>query len=73
MVGADPASDGLERARRRGIPRLPWTDRASVIQGYAGVYSSCCTRSAPPNATACPRTRSCSGSVRPATSAVRKT
>ena len=22
------------------IPRLPWMDRASIIQGYAGVYSS---------------------------------
>jgi 4-hydroxy 2-oxovalerate aldolase len=22
------------------IPQLPWMDRASVVQGYAGVYSS---------------------------------
>jgi 4-hydroxy 2-oxovalerate aldolase len=22
------------------LPRLPWTDRASIVQGYAGVYSS---------------------------------
>ena len=22
------------------IPRLPWMDRSSVVQGYAGVYSS---------------------------------
>jgi 4-hydroxy 2-oxovalerate aldolase len=22
------------------IPRLPWMDRASIVQGYAGVYSS---------------------------------
>jgi 4-hydroxy 2-oxovalerate aldolase len=22
------------------LPRLPWTDRASITQGYAGVYSS---------------------------------
>ena len=21
-------------------PRLPWTDRAAIVQGYAGVYSS---------------------------------
>ena len=48
MVGVDPASDGLERARARGsrgvvapfIPRLPWMDRSSIVQGYAGVYSS---------------------------------
>jgi 4-hydroxy 2-oxovalerate aldolase len=22
------------------IPRLPWMDRSSIVQGYAGVYSS---------------------------------
>ena len=22
------------------LPRLPWADRASIVQGYAGVYSS---------------------------------
>jgi 4-hydroxy 2-oxovalerate aldolase len=22
------------------LPRLPWTDRAAIVQGYAGVYSS---------------------------------
>jgi 4-hydroxy 2-oxovalerate aldolase len=22
------------------LPRLPWADRSSVVQGYAGVYSS---------------------------------
>ncbi len=22
------------------IPRLPWADRSSIVQGYAGVYSS---------------------------------
>ena len=29
-----------EEAVRPIIPRLPWMDRASVVQGYAGVYSS---------------------------------
>ena len=34
------------------IPRLPWMDRASITQGYAGVYSrSSCTPSAPPPGT----------------------
>ena len=29
-----------EEVVRPFIPRLPWMDRASVVQGYAGVYSS---------------------------------
>jgi 4-hydroxy 2-oxovalerate aldolase len=29
-----------EEVVRPIIPRLPWMDRASVVQGYAGVYSS---------------------------------
>ncbi len=29
-----------EEVVRPFIPRLPWTDRASIVQGYAGVYSS---------------------------------
>jgi 4-hydroxy 2-oxovalerate aldolase len=29
-----------EEVLRPIIPRLPWMDRASVVQGYAGVYSS---------------------------------
>jgi 4-hydroxy 2-oxovalerate aldolase len=29
-----------EEVVRPFIPRLPWMDRASITQGYAGVYSS---------------------------------
>lgn len=29
-----------EEVVRPFVPRLPWTDRSSIIQGYAGVYSS---------------------------------
>jgi 4-hydroxy 2-oxovalerate aldolase len=29
-----------EEIVRPFLPRLPWTDRASIVQGYAGVYSS---------------------------------
>jgi 4-hydroxy 2-oxovalerate aldolase len=29
-----------EEVVRPIIPRLPWMDRSSVVQGYAGVYSS---------------------------------
>ncbi len=56
------------------LPSLPFADRGAITQGYAGsTPASCCTHSAPPRATASRRTRSCSGSARPATSAVRKT
>jgi 4-hydroxy 2-oxovalerate aldolase len=35
--GALAAADEIVRPF---LPRLPWTDRASIVQGYAGVYSS---------------------------------
>ena len=50
-----------------------WTVRRSSRATPACIHRSCCTRSAPRSATACPRTRSCSGSARPATWAGRKT
>jgi 4-hydroxy 2-oxovalerate aldolase len=46
IVGVDPASEGwpgraaAEDAVRPYIPRLPFADRASIVQGHAGVYSS---------------------------------
>ncbi|MGH8892934.1 MAG: 4-hydroxy-2-oxovalerate aldolase [Actinomycetes bacterium] len=41
-TGVDPqaASAAAEDVVRPFIPRLPWMDRASIVQGYAGVYSS---------------------------------
>ena len=44
----------LDRAGRR------WTATRSCRAGRASTRRSCCTPSAPPSATACPRTRSCS-------------
>jgi 4-hydroxy 2-oxovalerate aldolase len=41
-TGVDPqhAAAAAEDVVRPFIPRLPWMDRASIVQGYAGVYSS---------------------------------
>ena len=50
-----------------------WTAPRSSRATPGSTPRSCCTPSAPRSATAYPRTRSCSGSVRPATSAARKT
>ncbi|HEV2255617.1 MAG TPA: 4-hydroxy-2-oxovalerate aldolase [Streptosporangiaceae bacterium] len=39
-VDVDGVLAAAEDVVRPIIPRLPWMDRASVVQGYAGVYSS---------------------------------
>jgi 4-hydroxy 2-oxovalerate aldolase len=39
-VDVDSVLAAAEDVVRPIIPRLPWMDRASVVQGYAGVYSS---------------------------------
>ena len=41
-TGVDPgaAAAAAEDVVRPYIPRLPWMDRSSIVQGYAGVYSS---------------------------------
>jgi 4-hydroxy 2-oxovalerate aldolase len=39
-VDVDEVLAAAEEVVRPIIPRLPWMDRASVVQGYAGVYSS---------------------------------
>ncbi len=39
-VDVDGALAAAEEVVRPFLPRLPWMDRASLIQGYAGVYSS---------------------------------
>jgi 4-hydroxy 2-oxovalerate aldolase len=41
-TGVDPAAAAAaaEDVVKPFIPRLPWMDRASIVQGYAGVYSS---------------------------------
>jgi len=39
-VDVDRALAAAEEVLRPMIPRLPWMDRSSVVQGYAGVYSS---------------------------------
>ncbi|BCB89502.1 4-hydroxy-2-oxovalerate aldolase [Phytohabitans suffuscus] len=41
-TGVDPraALAAAEDVVRPYIPRLPWMDRASIVQGFAGVYSS---------------------------------
>jgi 4-hydroxy 2-oxovalerate aldolase len=39
-VDAQAAAAAAEDVVRPYIPRLPWMDRASIVQGYAGVYSS---------------------------------
>jgi 4-hydroxy 2-oxovalerate aldolase len=42
QTGVDMAGTlaAAEEVVRPFLPRLPWTDRASIVQGYAGVYSS---------------------------------
>ena len=39
-VDVDGVLAAAEEVMRPIIPRLPWIDRSSVVQGYAGVYSS---------------------------------
>jgi 4-hydroxy 2-oxovalerate aldolase len=39
-VDLDGVLAAAEEVLRPIIPRLPWMDRSSVVQGYAGVYSS---------------------------------
>jgi 4-hydroxy 2-oxovalerate aldolase len=39
-VDVDCVLAAAEEVVRPIIPRLPWMDRSSVVQGYAGVYSS---------------------------------
>jgi 4-hydroxy 2-oxovalerate aldolase len=39
-VDVDGVLAAAEDVVRPFIPRLPWMDRSSVVQGYAGVYSS---------------------------------
>jgi len=39
-VDVDCVLAAAEEVVRPIIPRLPWMDRASIVQGYAGVYSS---------------------------------
>ena len=39
-VDVDGVLAAAEEVMRPIIPRLPWMDRSSVVQGYAGVYSS---------------------------------
>ena len=73
-VDVEAVLAAAEEVVRPIIPRLPCMDRSSVVQGYAGVYSSFllhAQRAA--SAMACPRTRSCSRSARPATWAARRT
>lgn len=42
VTGVEPGAvaAAAEEVVRPYIPRLPWMDRASIAQGYAGVYSS---------------------------------
>jgi len=39
-VDSQAVAAAAEDVVRPYIPRLPWMDRASIVQGYAGVYSS---------------------------------
>jgi 4-hydroxy 2-oxovalerate aldolase len=39
-VDVDKALAAAEEVVRPSIPRLPWADRSSIVQGFAGVYSS---------------------------------
>ena len=57
-VDVQACSPRAEEVVRPIIPRLPWMDRSSIVQGYAGVYSllPAARRSGRPSGTACPRT-----------------
>ncbi|ACY96133.1 MULTISPECIES: 4-hydroxy-2-oxovalerate aldolase [Thermomonospora] len=39
-VNVQAALAAAEEVVRPYLPRLPWADRAAIVQGYAGVYSS---------------------------------
>ncbi len=39
-VDVNSVLDAAEEVVRPIIPQLPWMDRSSVVQGYAGMYSS---------------------------------
>ena len=39
-VDVDGVLAAAEEVVRPLVPKLPWMDRSSVVQGYAGVYSS---------------------------------
>ena len=79
-LGVAPASTSAgcspppRRSSGRSCPAgRRWTAPRSCRAGPGCTAASCCTPSGPPSATACPRTRSCSGPASSATSAARKT
>ncbi len=39
-IGTDLLAKLQRSDQMEFIPRLPWMDRSSIVQGYAGVYSS---------------------------------
>ena len=80
-LGVDTGLD-VDGPARRGRGRRPpvpatggprWTATRSCRAGRASTRRSCCTPSARPSATRCPRTRSCAAAARSATSAARRT
>ena len=75
-TGVDVDGRAGSRRGRRPTDRPPpaVADRAAITRDTRRLLpASCCTPNAPPSGTASRPTRSCSGSARPATSAVRKT